>query len=52
MDAEILIDEVKPPAQNNLIWEFPVKVGDKQSVWQVDSFDLDSWFTARFWKSR
>ena len=44
MALEILINDAKPPAQNNLTWIFPVMVGNTRREWLVDSFDLNVWF--------
>ncbi len=43
--VEILKDEIKLPAHNNLTWIFPVRVnGREEFPWKVDSFDLNIWF--------
>jgi len=45
---EILKDRIKPPAQNNLTWEFLVRVNEMndrtEQRWLVDDFDLHLWF--------
>ena len=45
MAVEILKDEIKTPAQNNLTWIFPVRLNGREPIpWKVDSFDLNIWF--------
>src|SRR5437764_12579309 len=44
MGLQILIDETKVPAQNNLTWVFPVLIDEASREWLVDSFDLNLWF--------
>ena len=45
MNVEILKDEIRLPAQNNLIWVFPVRLNGREPIdWKVDDFDLNLWF--------
>jgi hypothetical protein len=44
MTIEILKDAIRPPAQNNLTWIFPVRLNGRDIEWKVDSFDLSMWF--------
>lgn len=45
MSIEILKDAIRPPAQANLTWVFPVRLDGRGPIdWNVDSFDLNLWF--------